>query len=201
MKTNIIFVIDESGSMLVAENDVRGGFNSYVEKLRDDENEYTLTAVKFGNNVRPLFADLTLDEIPLLTAHNYTPGGMTALYDAIGHGLAEAKRHWATKDAPYGTDKTLMIIMTDGYENASTRWSKAAIVSEIKQHEAAGNWTFVYMGADQDAWSAAQDIGFARGNVLAFASCDTEQVFADLATTTSNEARSQRRQTRGFFGQ
>ena len=168
-KTNVIFLLDESGSMASAASDVRGGFNTYVEKLSGDGNTYSLSAIKFGTTVRPLFANLPLADVPCLTTENYSPSDSTALYDAIGFALAEARKQWGTKSKPYGKDRFIVIIMTDGFENVSREFDKEQIVAKIKRREEAGNWTFVYMGADQNAWDAASTLGFAKGNVLSYA--------------------------------
>ncbi len=198
-KTNVIFILDESGSMSSTASDVRGGFNTYVEKLKGDGNTYTLTAIKFGTNVRPLFANLPLDQVPVLTHENYMPLDSTALYDAIGHALATANKEWGTEAKPYGEDPVICIIMTDGFENASREFGKDAIVSKIKQREEAGNWTFVYMGADQDAWAIASQLGFAQGNVMSYASAATGSVFDGLVKATSATA-TRGTQSRTFFG-
>jgi uncharacterized protein YegL len=198
-KTNVIFIIDESGSMSTAANDVRGGFNSYVEKLRGDGNEYSLTAVKFGTTVRPLFANLALADVPQLTTANYMPLDSTALYDAIGYAFTEAQRQWYTEKAPYGEDRVIVIIMTDGEENASREWSKDGVVAEMKLREAAGNWTFVYLGADQDAWAVASHLGFAQGNTLSYVGEATKEVFHSLATATATASCGTATQTRSFF--
>lgn len=198
-QTNVIFIIDESGSMASAARDVRGGFNSYVEKLKGDGNTYSLTAIKFGTKVRPLFENLTLEKVPELTDKNYTPLDTTALYDAIGHGFSVAKEKWGTPDKPFGENPVIMIIMTDGFENASREYKKEHVVTGIKEREQAGNWTFVYLGADQDAWSIASDLGIAQGNTLSYASSNTAQTFNSVAHATSRTSRGGSGQSFSFF--
>jgi uncharacterized protein YegL len=201
LKTNVIFILDESGSMESAASDVRGGFNSYVEKIKADGNDYSLSAIKFGTTVRPLFTNVPLDQAPRLTEENYAPLDTTALYDAIGFTLSEAHKHWGSEQHIYGEDRFIVIIMTDGFENASKEFSREAITAKIKHREEAGNWTFVYMGADQDAWAIAGNMGFAQGNVMSYASASTNTVFADLAASTTTTSSSTSTQTRGFFHQ
>lgn len=196
----VYFLLDESGSMGSRASDVRGGFNSYVENLRGDGNTYCLTTVKFGGTVRPLFANLSLDQVPALTTENYLPQDSTALYDAVGYTLAEARKHFGTQEKPYGTDPVFFIIMTDGEENASKEFSKQAIVDKIKRREKAGNWSFIYLGADQDAWAIASDLGLAKGNVMSYQSGETEAVFRSLSTATSTSAGSEMLSTNYFFG-
>ena len=150
---HVLFVIDSSGSMAPKASDVRGGFNSYVSNLGEDmASEYRLTAVTFDTQVTTLFTDVTLNQVPALDTSNYRPGGNTALYDALGVSLSELTSAIRREAKPYGIDKTLVIVMTDGEENSSRRFTKEQINSEIKLREDAGNWTFVYLGADQDAW-------------------------------------------------
>jgi uncharacterized protein YegL len=199
LTTHVLFVLDESGSMQSTATDVRGGFNTYVEQLKGDGNTYSLTAIKFGTKVRPLFTNLPLEQVPLLTPENYLPLDSTALYDAIGYALDEAEKAWGMKDKPYGEDKFILIIMTDGFENASKQYSKEAITARLKRREEAGNWTLVYMGADQDAWAVAQGLGFVQGNVLSYASNATNTAFASLATSTSTTSGSSAPSSRSFF--
>lgn len=119
------------------------------------------------------------------------PCGSTALYDAIGFALAEVKL--------VGEDRFIVIIMTDGFENASKEFTKEMITAKIKLREQAGNWTFVYMGADQDAWAVASSLGFAQGNVLSYASATTGTVMHNLATSTTTASSGTTRSVKTFF--
>jgi uncharacterized protein YegL len=179
--------------------DVRGGFNSYVDQLREDKaSDYRLTAVTFDTQVATLFTDVRLTEVPTMDTSNYRTGGNTALYDALGVSLAEQTGAIRQEGKPYGTERVLVIVMTDGEENSSRRFTKEQVTGEIQQREAAGNWTFVYLGADQDAWSAAQGLGFAAGNVAGYALADTKEVFRKLARSTGRYSRSAAPQSKNF---
>jgi uncharacterized protein YegL len=195
--TRVIFLIDESGSMLPKAEDVRGGFNSYLEKLKGDGNNYSLSIIKFESKVHPLVIGMALDEVPQLTKENYQPLNHTALYDAIGYIFAQASKFPdVSPEHPYGTDPVLVIIMTDGQENASKEYVKKDITTGIKEREDKGAWTFVYLGADQDAWSVAGDLGMYAGNTMSFASGEMQSTFDQLAGATTATAG---RQTRNFF--
>jgi uncharacterized protein YegL len=183
---HVLFVIDASGSMAPKAADVRGGFNAYVARLREDTaSTYRLTAVTFDTHVATLFTDVTLDQVPTLNERNYRAGGNTALYDALGVSLDELTSALRREGKPYGEERALVIVMTDGEENSSQRFTKEQVVSAIKAREAAGTWTFVYLGADQDAWAAASGLGFAAGNVAAYAGSATLGVFHRLAHGTA----------------
>jgi uncharacterized protein YegL len=196
---HVLFVIDSSGSMESKASDVRGGFNSYVQKLREDTaSAYRLTAVTFDTQVTTLFTDVTLEKTPPLDETNYRPGGNTALFDALGVSLAELTSAIRKADRPYGEERALVIVMTDGEENSSHRFTKEQIVGEMKLREAAGNWTFVYLGADQDAWAAAEGLGFAAGNVAAYAGHASRDVFQRLARSTARYSASAAPSVRNF---
>ncbi len=196
---HVLFVIDSSGSMEPKATDVRGGFNSYVSNLREDtQSEYRLTAVTFDTQVTTLFTDVPLTQVPLLNESNYRTGGNTALYDALGVSLAELTGAIRREDNAYGSDRALVIVMTDGEENSSHRFTKEQVATEIKLREAAGNWTFVYLGADQDAWAASQGLGFAAGNVAAYAGNATADVFRRLAHSTTRYSASSVRRSANF---
>jgi uncharacterized protein YegL len=196
---HVLFVIDSSGSMDPKASDVRGGFNSYVSTLREDtQGAYLLTAVTFDTQVKTLFTDMPLAEVPQLDSSNYRPGGNTALYDALGVSLDELTSAIRREDHPYGIDRALVIVMTDGQENSSRRFTKQQVSDGIKGREAAGNWTFVYLGADQDAWAASEGLGFAQGNVQAYAAPATPAMFRSLSRSTIRFSASGAPQSRAF---
>lgn len=196
---HVLFVIDASGSMAPKAADVRGGFNAYVAHLREDTTSaYRLTAVTFDTHVATLFTDVTLDQVPTLDATNYRAGGNTALYDALGVSLDELTSALRREGKPFGEERALVIVMTDGEENSSQRFTKEQVVSAIKAREAAGTWTFVYLGADQDAWAAAAGLGFAAGNVAGYAGSGTLGVFRKLAYSTARYSASAAPNVRNF---
>jgi uncharacterized protein YegL len=199
---HVLFVIDSSGSMTSKAADVRGGFNEYVASLGDDTaTAYLLTAVTFDTTVTTLFTAAPLYQVPILDQSNYRPGGNTALYDALGVSLAELTSAMRTEAAPLGADRALIIVMTDGEENSSRRYTKEQVVRMIADREAAGNWTFVYLGADQDAWVAASGLGFKPGNVAAFAKAATSDMFGKLAYGTKAYSASAMPQSEDFIQQ
>ena len=117
--TEIVFVLDRSGSMHGMEEDTIGGFNSMLEQQKAESGEAVLSAVLFSSSVRVLYDRVNLNDVPLLTEEDYRVGGGTALLDAIGgavHHIARVHRHMPEESRP---GKTVFVIITDGKENAS----------------------------------------------------------------------------------
>lgn len=162
--THVLMVTDMSGSMTSLAEDVRGGFNTYVDDLRKDKDgKYRLTVTLFDNQFESLCVAAKLADVPRLTEENYRPRAMTALLDAVGKTVGEFEsRVPALADG----DKVLVVVQTDGQENASTEFSRDQIAKLIKDREATGRWTFMYLGAGVAAWAQAGGMGFSAATTL-----------------------------------
>lgn len=151
------FIIDKSGSMQGQQRTVIDGFNEQLQDMAREEKEqdvrYLVSLTMFSHDVVKVFTDLPLAEVPRLTKKTYDPDGSTALFDAIGSSIDRA--------APGETD-VIVTIMTDGQENASTKWKQSAINTLIKLRQDENKWGFVFFGANQDAWKAASGMGIAN---------------------------------------
>ena len=152
MNTEIITIIDRSGSMQPLKSDVDGAFDAFVSDQLKVPSEARLTLVQFDSDVETLFVAKPLVEVPRM---NLVPRGMTALLDAIGTTLSVQQQRiqresWA--------ELVIVVIATDGCENASREYSRPAIVSMVKDAEARG-WKFIYLASNQDAFHAARDLG------------------------------------------
>ena len=157
MKTEVIFVLDASGSMSRLTNDTVEGFNGFVEKQKDDT-KTTITTVLFNTNSWTLHDGIDVYEISPMTDKEYRAGGSTALLDAIGDTINKVQdRHDnMDKDKP---DNVLFVITTDGEENSSRRFNKSQIQKMIKHQTNGHGWEFIFMGANMDAVQEANDIG------------------------------------------
>jgi hypothetical protein len=175
MKTNVIFIIDESGSMSPKQSDVIGGFNQYVKELRDKNEPVVLSAIKFNTESRPLFTGKLLADVPDLSPANYIPAGGTALLDAIGDALKE-----------YPAEaKVLVIIMTDGQENSSSRYTRAEIKKNIEYCIDKGQWAFVYLGAGLDTFADAGGIGIPAQSTMIYSQATTGGTVSAASATTA----------------
>lgn len=163
-----------------------GGFNEYIDKLRKDKGRFLITLTKFSsNNTNVIYRNKNVKNVPKLSNETYIPNGMTPLYDAIGKTVKKEKGN------------NLFIIITDGHENASREYKLSDITKIIKDCEKLG-WTFIYLGADQDAWANAKGYGLSRGNVMSFNSMQMSRTMGNLAGSTISYSAS-RKPTKKFF--
>lgn len=157
--TEIVFVLDCSGSMHGMEEDTIGGFNSMLEQQKGEPGEAFLSAVLFSSSVRVLYDQVELKDVPPLTLEDYRVGGGTALLDAMGSSIrhiARVHRHLKPYDRP---EKTVFVIITDGMENASRRYSLRRVREMVEHEQEKYGWEFLFLGADMDSIRAAQSYG------------------------------------------
>lgn len=174
----VAVILDKSGSMSSCDKATRDGFNEYMQELRKDKkSNYQVAVTLFDTDVE-IGNFKALSKVDDLDKDNYQPNGSTALYDAVGGTLDELE-----KDVD--DEKVLVVIMTDGGENASTEYKAADIHKRIKKLEKRGNWTFVFMGANQDSWAVGSTFGLSAQNVSNYNSTATG-AGAAFRTLTAN---------------
>ena len=163
MKENylkIIFVIDESGSMDGTEMDVIGGFNHFIEQQKGAAfGKITVSLYKFNSNWSRIVSDLPIDEIRPLTHNDYTPGGLTALYDTIGNAIHDIETQSQYTDPARQASMVMMVVITDGQENASHEYDSQKVKEMIRELEQSKNWQFIYLGADLENFADADTLG------------------------------------------
>ena len=164
--TEIIFVIDKSGSMSRLTNDTIEGFNGFVASQRDDT-KTTLTTILFDTSWKTLHDGIDVYEVSPMTTKDYIAGGGTAMLDAIGDTINRVQdRH----DELGGNkpDNVLFVITTDGEENASRKFKKSDIEKMIKHQTNGHGWEFMFLGANMDAVKEAQDIGISATRAVSY---------------------------------
>ena len=160
--TEIIFVIDASGSMSHLVGDTIGGFNGFIESQKALEGKATLTTVLFDSSWRVLHDGIDLQEVKPMTASDYMTGGMTAMLDAIGETINRVQERHDELGAEK-PDSVLFVITTDGEENSSRNFKKSQIEKMIKHQTRGHGWNFMFLGANMDAVKEAESIGISRG--------------------------------------
>lgn len=157
--TELVFILDRSGSMAGLESDTIGGFNSLIEKQKKQHGECYISTVLFDNESEVLHDRIKLSEIKKMTDKDYYVRGCTALIDAIGsaiHHIANIHKYARPEDVP---EHTMFVIMTDGYENASHIYTSDRVKSMIKHEKEKYGWEFLFIGANIDAVETAKNFG------------------------------------------
>ena len=184
-QTELVFILDRSGSMSGLESDTIGGFNGMIAQHRSEGGDVLVSTVLFDHENEVIHDRVRIADVPALTSKEYYTRGCTALLDAMGdaiHHIKNVHKYARPEDRPA---RTMFIITTDGMENSSTRYTADQVRAMVKQQEEAG-WTFVFLGANIDAVQVAGGLGI-RPEFAAEFACDAAGVrenFASLGAMT-----------------
>jgi uncharacterized protein YegL len=166
--TEIAIVLDRSGSMASMSNEAIGGMNSFLESQQKLPGEAKLTLVLFDNEYIVAQDGRPIKDVPPLDEHTYVPRGTTALLDAIGRTISTIGERLARTPEPDRPAKVLIVILTDGMENASQEFKPKQIHWMIEHQREIYSWEFIYLGANQDAIMVGETMGIAPGCAAAF---------------------------------
>ena len=169
--TELVFILDRSGSMSGLEADTIGGFNSMIEKQKREAGEALVSTVLFANDSTVIHDRLPLSEVPPLTEKEYFTCGCTALLDAVGgtiHHIGNIHKYARREDVP---EKTMFIITTDGCENASRRYNYETVQRMIRHEKEKYGWEFLFLGANIDAAREAARFGIGADRAVNY-KCD-----------------------------
>lgn len=158
--TEVVFILDRSGSMSGLEEDTIGGFNSILQKQREEDGDANVTTILFDHQIEILHKRVNIKEIKNITSKDYYVRGCTALLDAIGYSINFMIN--VAKNEKEESKNVLFIITTDGYENASKEYSYEKIKKMITYQKEKYNWKFLFLGANIDAISTAKDFGISE---------------------------------------
>lgn len=164
--TELVFILDRSGSMAGLESDTIGGFNSMIEKQKRQDGECYVSTVLFDNVSEVLHDRVKLTEINPMTDKEYTVRGSIALIDAIGgaiHHIGNVHKYIRNEDVP---EHTIFVITTDGMENASHKYSSDKVKSMIERQKERYGWEFLFIGANIDAVETAAQYGIDRDRAV-----------------------------------
>lgn len=189
--TEIIFILDRSGSMSGLEADTIGGYNSLISKQKKEEGEAIVSTVLFDDKCEVLHDRISLDQIKPMTDKEYFVRGCTALLDAVGgaiHHIKNVHKYAREEDRP---EKTLFIITTDGQENSSRHYSYKKVKNMVEKQKEKYGWEFLFLGANIDAVAEADRFGINADRAVNY-HCDSEGTavnYASLSRAVSNVRR------------
>ena len=166
--TEMVFILDKSGSMAGLEADTIGGFNSMIERQKKAEGEAYVSTVLFSNTSRVIHDRVDLRKIEPLTEREYFVGGGTALIDAIGcaiHHIGNVHKYAREEDVP---EHTIFVITTDGMENASHLYTSDEVKAMVKRQKEKYGWEFLFLGANIDAVETAARFGISEDRAVRY---------------------------------
>ena len=191
--TELVFILDRSGSMHGLEQDTIGGFNSMLEKQKKEDGKVYVSTVLFADTAEVLHDRADLQTVELMTEKTYFVGGCTALLDALGgaiHHIANIHKYARPEDVPA---HTLFVIITDGLENASRRYSAERVKQMVRHEQEKYGWEFLFLGANIDAVETAAHFGIGADRAVTYCSDSAgTQLNYDVVSDTVSMMRASR---------
>ena len=166
--TELVFILDKSGSMAGLEADTIGGFNSMIDRQKKEDGEALVSTVLFANHSTVIHDRVDVKKIEPLTDRQYFVGGCTALIDAIGcaiHHIRNVHKYAREEDRP---EHTIFVITTDGMENASHRYSSDEVKAMVQRQKEKFGWEFLFLGANIDAVETAAHFGIGEDRAVTY---------------------------------
>jgi len=165
-RTELVFILDRSGSMSGLESDTIGGYNSMLKKQKEVEGECRITTVLFDNNYELLHDRIDIRAVSPITDREYYVGGSTALIDAIGITINKIVNVQRSTAEEFRADKVMFVIITDGYENASREYTADQVKKMVKTEQEKYGWEFVFLGANIDSVETASHFGISADRAV-----------------------------------
>jgi hypothetical protein len=181
--TDITLILDRSGSMDKCKTDTEGGFDSFIDEQKKVAGKCNVTLVQFDDQYDVVYSNKPISEVPKCVL---VPRGSTALLDAIGKTIVSTGERLAAMPENERPGAVIVAILTDGGENASHEYNWSSVKKLIDKQTNDYQWLFTFIGANQDAIANASKMGIGRSNSMTYDVHNTGQVFASLATSTTN---------------
>ena len=171
--TEVVFILDRSGSMGGLESDTIGGYNSMLGKQRNEEGEALISTILFDDQVEVLCDRRPVKEVKDITSKEYFVRGCTALLDAVGSGINHINEVQKSLPESERPEKTLFIITTDGMENASKKYNYQKVKKMVEKRRKKNGWEFIFLGANIDAIEVAGRFGVSANRAVRY-ECDSK---------------------------
>ena len=167
-RSEIIFILDRSGSMHGLEEDTIGGFNSLIEKQKKLDSPCYVTTVLFDDQIKILHRHVNIQKLNPMTKEDYYVRGSTALLDAVGHTILNIDIAQRERPSHLRAEEVMIVITTDGCENASSHFTHEQVKQLIERQKMLYNWEFIFLGANMDALSQAESFGIHRDKAVRY---------------------------------
>ena len=186
--TEIICIIDKSGSMRPLTNDVIGGMNKFIADQKALDGEANFTMVLFNSEDELKYDRVPVQQVEEFSASSYIADGFTAMYDSIGNTLNRIGQILSEIDESERPEKVMVCIMTEGEDNKSHMFTPASVKEMIKHQTEVYSWEFIFLGANIDVIKAAADIGISKERSIAFASTSkgVDMAYMNMSSMTSS---------------
>lgn len=186
--TEIVLILDESGSMCNLISDTIGGFNAFIQKQKKEEGEALVSTVLFSTESKVLHDRVPIEKVENMTDKDYCPGGCTALFDAVGEAvrhIGNVHKYARDEDVP---EHTIFVITTDGMENASRTYSREKVKQLIQRQQEKYGWEFVFSGANIDSAETAEGIGISRDTAVNYCADEkgTNMLYCAMSAAVSS---------------
>jgi Mg-chelatase subunit ChlD len=189
--THIAVLLDRSGSMGSVKDETISGFNYFLKEQKAAGDNATFTLVQFDSESTDVVHEARqIREVPDLNQDTYQPRGSTPLLDALGQTIINTGKTLAGIPEPNRPDKVVFVVITDGEENASHRFTKTRVKEMIDHQTGKYNWKFIYLGANQDAFAEAGSVGIAMATAANYSPLYTEAAFVGTSANVASYRRS-----------
>lgn len=185
--SEIVCIIDRSGSMKLIKDDAIGGFNQFLEDQKKLPGEATLTFVQFNCKVVTIHENLPIKDVPGLNNNSYVPFGSTSLFDAIGTTVESVGKRLANTPEELRPEHVIFAILTDGAENSSEKFKERSVIKEMITHQQDKySWEFIFLAANQDAFAEGMRLGIKPGDTYNFRSTSegVRAAYANMSKST-----------------
>jgi len=184
--SEIICIIDKSGSMSSIKSDAIGGFNTFLKEQQALKGEATLTLVQFDTSYEIVYENEPIQNVKPITEETYRPRGMTALLDAVAKTIDNVGRRLSNTPEKNRPEKVIVSILTDGEENSSRKFNLKDVKDRISTQKNIYKWEFIYLGANQDAFAEATKLGIASIDTIQFDAdaIGIRKAYNDMSQTT-----------------
>jgi hypothetical protein len=199
--THIAVLLDRSGSMESVKDETISGYNAFIKEQKAAGDNASLSLVQFDSaGIDTLQEFSPINAVPDLSSDTFQPRGMTPLLDALGRTIENTGKSLEAIPENNRPDKIVFVVITDGQENASHKFTKPRIKEMIELQSNKYNWQFIYLGANQDAFVEAQQMGITMDNAADFVGAATEDAFRATASNVANYRSTGRRASLSYSG-